>query len=173
MLDTELKAPSPSLTPMRDLVMLMNRNKGRDAGSISHCKVCGKEGATNHPKVNAKCPTHAKAVEEKWHERIKRIEYLLKSGTLDLVQSGQFNAQLTYIAQQLLKAREEHESYVPEEKEETTTRASAPPAAINEHAVVVKIREVLSLLDAKADAEKDPVRLLDYVMGNIRLLKAK
>jgi hypothetical protein len=188
MLDTELtleqipeKVPS-TLMPLQNLLLRIAERrafKGREKGSISHCKVCGLPNSKNDERVNGACHTHSRASKEKWLEGIQKIEKDLRTSTLDMLERQEFNAQVVKYAEMLLIARDEHEKYQAETELAREEGLIAPvkrvsaPAAINEHAVMLKIREVLSLLDAKADAEKDPIKLLDYVMGNIRLLQAK
>ena len=166
----------PVLTPMTVLLDVLNRGKkrGREEGSISTCAVCGKEHARNDKRLNTdKYPSHKLAHEGKYVERLARLNMILNGNLVDMVTRGVYNAEEDAIKRVLFMARKEHDSYVPEEKPEQTSKATVKQGVthINEHAVTTAIREILAMMGAKADAEKDPVKLLGYVKGNISLLQ--
>jgi len=173
-----------TLTPMTNLIRLLNPRKGREKGSVSRCNVCGLEDARNDQKLNDPRTAHGYAHTEKLTKRAEHLEKLLNaSGTslLDLAQREQFNAEAALIASKIMAARKEHEKWQAEApaRAEAAARAGgkpvtvakAAPVHVNEHAVTVLAREILALMGAKADAERDPVKLLGYVKGNIMLLQ--
>lgn len=166
-------APIP-LTPTSVLQAMLRRANGRLPGSKSVCGVCGKEDSRNAKSINDKCPIHKEVHEGKYVEQVERIEKVLGMDGTSLDQRTGFNAQIEWYSGRILKARQEHEAYVPDPKEEKSTPAQARGAGaalkFNESATAKILRECLALLGAKADAERDPEKLAAYVKGNLVLL---
>jgi hypothetical protein len=163
-----------NLTPTSVLQAMLRRQNGRLPGSKSVCGVCGKEDSRNAKSINDKCPTHKEVHEGTYVEQVERINKLLGMDATSLDQRKHFNAQIEWYSGRILKAREEHEKYVPEPKEEQATGKAAPTAtrvvAYKDSEVGAILRECLTLMGAKASAEYDPVALAKYVKGNITLL---
>jgi hypothetical protein len=170
------KIMAPSLTPIHNLTLMLRKKavKGREKGSVGRCSICGLEEAANSKGVNDRSVTHAYVAAEKLVERAEKINKLLLMGGTVVGETEQFNGQLTWIAQTIMKARAEHEAYnaLPQEEKgapKTATKVNAP-VYVDEHALTIGIRELLTMMGSKADTEKDPAKLLVYVKGNITLL---
>lgn len=171
-MDTPAKAPV--LTPHSVLLSVLRRNApGREKGSVSVCSVCGKEHSRNDKRVNEKCPTHKRAYEGKYNERLALLEKALKSDLIDFAQRGQFNAEVQVISNDLYIARKEHDAYVPEEKPADPKGKAPATVKIDEPAVCAGLREILHMVGGKADAERDPMKLITYIKGNLALVLKK
>jgi hypothetical protein len=169
---TSALTPPRPLTPLANLSTILNRGKGREKGSMSRCSVCGKEDSRSDKRVDAKCPIHKRVHEEKLVERAAKLDKILLGGVIGLDERKDFNAQAEWIAQQILAARQEHEMYVPDEKEEGAHTPKLPALKYEDSAVGAILRECLDMLGAKANAESNPETLAEYVRGNLRLLLA-
>ncbi len=163
------------LTPMTALIA-MNR-RGREPGGKNACGVCGKPETRNSERVNNACPTHKMVADRGIVKLAAQLEYKLSlrgHGEVDFATRKSFNAQLEYYAQAILKARLEHNAYIPPEpdaKAQGNVKAGAPTQIkYVDSAVGAVLRECLALLGAKASAEFDPLKLAGYVKGNIMLL---
>lgn len=172
-----------ALTPMVNLTNLLRRGgKGRAPGSVSRCNVCGLEDARNDQKLNDPRTAHGYAHAEKLTARAEKLEQLLNATgvhLLDLNTRKSYNAEAEYIAGKIMEARKEHEKWQAEAparaeaaaKAKGQTSTASAPVKVNEHAVTVGLREILAMMGARADAEKDPVKLITYIKGNISLLQ--
>lgn len=164
----------PTLTPTSVLQAMLRRANGRLPGNKSVCGVCGKEDSRNAKSINDKCPTHKEVHEGKYVEQVERINKLLGLDSTSIDQRKHFNAQIEWYSGRILLARQEHEKYVPDPKEEQVTgkqvATGGKVVAYKDSEVGAVLRECLTLLGAKASAEYDPVKLAQYVKGNITLM---
>lgn len=112
------------MTPKEIQAQIRSARKENDVKQTREvsCGVCGKPESRNTNKVNDNCPTHKLAHTSGWVKALASLNtHLEASGTdkIDFVRRNQFNAQKEWLEAQLLKARAEHDAYVPESAEES------------------------------------------------------
>lgn len=99
------------------------RNAMKGAPKIVTCAVCGLEGARNTSKVNDACPTHKRANLENWAEKLRLLEKALGETSVGKSEHAvKFNAQLTWLRENMIKARKEHETFAPVKPESQTAQ---------------------------------------------------